>query len=100
VYRLKAPRGVMGREQSGSRYAVVVQSDDLFSSTLIVVPTSRSARDMGHRPRLGIEGEMTQVLVEQVMAVDPVRLGDLVGRLSLGEMREIDVALGTVLALD
>lgn len=99
VYRLKTPRGAMGREQQGPRYAVVVQSDDLFSSTLIVAPTSVSARDAGHRPRVVIEGEWTHVLVEQTMAVDPVRLGDQVGRLPLSDMQDIDDALRLVLDL-
>jgi mRNA interferase MazF len=89
----------MGREQNGARFAVVVQSDDLFSSTLIVAPTSLSARDMDHRPRVMIESEWTHVLVEQVMAVDPTRLGDLVGRLSYGEMQTIDTALRSVMHL-
>jgi mRNA interferase MazF len=93
VHQLKAPRGVMGREQGGARYAVVVQSDDLFSSTLIVAPTSASARDMDHRPRVTIKGGWTNVLVEQIMAVDPARLGDMVGRLSYSEMQQIDTAL-------
>lgn len=33
VYRLRAPKDARGHEQSGSRYAVVVQSDDLPLST-------------------------------------------------------------------
>jgi mRNA interferase MazF len=99
VYRVKTPRGVMGREQDGARFAIVVQSDDLFSSTLIVVPTSRSAREMDHRPQVVVDGESTHVLVEQVMTVDPARLGELVSRVSLGEMQEIDTALRLVLVL-
>jgi mRNA interferase MazF len=39
------------------------------------------------------------VLVEQTTAVDPQRLGDRVGRLSAAAMRDVDVALLTVLDL-
>jgi len=39
-YRLPAPKDVRGHEQSGSRFAAVVQSDDLPLSTLIIAPTS------------------------------------------------------------
>jgi mRNA-degrading endonuclease toxin of MazEF toxin-antitoxin module len=40
VFRLPAPRGTRGHEQSGARYAVVVQADEfLHLSTTIVAPT-------------------------------------------------------------
>ena len=47
----EAPRGARGSEQQGSRYAVIVQSDDLMLSTVLVAPTSRSAppRSFGRR---------------------------------------------------
>ena len=41
----------------------------------------------------------TRVLVEQTTAVSPERLGDSVGRLSAGELRELDTALALVLGL-
>ena len=43
VYRLRAPRRARGYEQTGPRYAVVVQSDQLPLSTLLVAPTSTTA---------------------------------------------------------
>ena len=100
VHRLKAPKGVMGREQSGPRFAVVVQSDDLFVSTLIVVPTSASAVGMTHRAKVTIQGKATHALAEQVMAIDPARLGDRVGRLSMIEMMAVDDALRLTMALN
>ena len=99
VHRLKTPKGVMGREQSGARFAVVVQSDDLFTSTLIVVPTSTSAVDMTHRPKVTVQGRATLALAEQVMTIDPTRLGDRVGRLSIGDMTALDDALRLTMAL-
>ena len=81
VYRLRVPKGV-GHEQRGVRYGVVVQADELLPrSVVIVAPTSRSARPASFRPEVGIAGESTRVLVEQVGAVDSQRLGDLVGLL-------------------
>ncbi|WP_139811621.1 type II toxin-antitoxin system PemK/MazF family toxin, partial [Mycobacterium avium] len=50
VFRLRAPRPARGHEQSGSRYAVVVQSDQLPLSTWLVAPTSTSARAASFRP--------------------------------------------------
>lgn len=99
VHVLKAPKGARGHEQQGRRYAVVVQSDALFSSTTIVAPTSTSAQFSSYRPEIEIEGRRTLVLVDQTRVVDPVRLGPFVGRLDLADMQEVDRALKTVLDL-
>jgi mRNA interferase MazF len=99
VYQLLAPRGIRGREQSGSRYAVVVQSDQLPLSTWVVAPTSTSARAASFRPVVEIVGINTRVLAEQAAAVDPSRLGKSVGFLSFDEMHRVDAALRIVLYL-
>ncbi len=45
LFKLPAPKGAKGHEQRGSRYAVVVQADELLGlSTVLVSPTSASAR--------------------------------------------------------
>ncbi|MGN6337693.1 type II toxin-antitoxin system PemK/MazF family toxin [Mycobacterium sp.] len=100
VFRLHAPRSSRGHEQSGSRYAVVVQSDQLLPlSTWLVAPTSTSARAAAFRPEVEIDGRLTRVLAEQTVAVDPARLGNSVGHLSLEELRRVDAALRIVLDL-
>lgn len=99
VFQLRAPRGNRGHEQSGSRYAVVVQSDQLPLSTWVVAPTSTSARPASFRPEVGIGGVSTRVLAEQAAAVDPGRLGKSVGFLGVDEMRRVDAALRIVLDL-
>lgn len=99
VFRLNAPRGNRGHEQSGSRYAVVVQSDQLPLSTCLVAPTSTSARAASFRPEVEIGGVNTRVLAEQAAAVDPGRLGKSVGSLSFDEMRRVDAALRVFLDL-
>lgn len=99
VYRLNAPRGARGHEQAGSRYAVVVQSDQLPLSTLLVAPTSTSARPATFRPEVKIAGRPTLVLAEQTAAVDPTRLGTTVGHLSFDELRRVEAALRLVLEL-
>ncbi len=99
VHRLRAPRGARGSEQAGSRYAVVVQSDQLPLSTWLVAPTSTSARAASFRPGIEVGGQSTQVLAEQTAAVDPNRLGDQVGHLGQDEMRRVDAALRIVLGL-
>jgi mRNA interferase MazF len=97
--RLRAAREARGREQSGARYAVVVQSDLLPLSTVLVAPTSTSARPASFRPEVVVAGHATRVLAEQTAAVDPTRLGARVGQLTLGEMQQVDAALRIVMAI-
>ena len=98
VFRLPAPRAARGHEQRGARYAVIVQADEFFDlSTVLVAPTSTSARPATFRPTITFAGEDTRVLVEQTTVVDPQRLGSSAGRLDAGELRSIDEALMLVL---
>jgi mRNA interferase MazF len=99
VYRLRAPRNARGHEQSGPRYAVVVQSDQLPLSTLLVAPTSTSSRPASFRPEIEIAGVTTRILAEQTAAVDAGRLGDSVGHLTHDELRRVAAALRLVLEL-
>lgn len=99
VFGLQSARGSRGHEQSGSRYAVVVQSDQLPLSTWLVAPTSTSAHAASFRPEIEVGGVKTRVLTEQTAAVDPGRLGKSVGFLSLDELRRVDAALRVVLKL-
>jgi len=100
VYRFKLPKGV-GHEQHGERFGVVVQADEFLPrSVVLVAPTSTSARPASFRPEIGLDGQTTRVLVEQLGAVDASRLGDLFGHLSPEEQWGVDEALSTVLGLD
>jgi mRNA interferase MazF len=101
LYRLRAPKDARGHEQSGARYAVVVQSDDLPLSTWIIAPTSTGRHAASFRPEIEIGGVKTRVIVEQLTVIDPQhRLGEFVGRLKTVEMHAVDAALRAVLALD
>ena len=99
VYRVRLPAR-RGHEQAGSRYAVIVQADELLGlSTAIVAPTSRSAAPATFRPEIELAGESTRVLVEQLRVLDLDRLGQRAGRLSTQEQRAVDEALALVLDL-
>lgn len=101
VYRLRAPKDARGLEQSGARFAVVVQSDDLPLSTWLVAPTSTGRREASFRPEIVIDGATTRVMVEQLTVIDPeVRLGEFAGRLNSAELHAVDTALLAVLGLD
>ena len=78
---------------------MVVQSDLLPLSTLLVAPTSTQARPASFRPEIQLGGVTTRVVVEQTAAVDPTRLGPLVGHLGGGELDDVSRALHVVLGL-
>ncbi len=79
---------------------MIVQADEfLGSSTVLVAPTSASARPASFRPVIALQDETTRVLVEQVTVVDPQRLGRSAGRLEADELRSVDDALALVLGL-
>jgi mRNA interferase MazF len=100
VFRLRAPRAARGHEQAGARYGVVLQADELISlSTVIVAPTSTRALPASFRPEVEIDGARTRVLVEQLGAVDPSRLGESQGLLARNELHDVDRALAIVLGL-
>ncbi|MBK8458927.1 MAG: type II toxin-antitoxin system PemK/MazF family toxin [Micropruina sp.] len=100
IYRLRANRSAEGHEQRGPRYAVVVQSDDLQLSTMLIAPTSTSVIPTDFRPRIDMDGTATYVLIEQTAAINvETRLGDFAGRLSSAELADVDRALSIVLGL-
>jgi mRNA interferase MazF len=97
VFSLRPNRSTRGHEQSGARYAVVVQSDALPLSTWLVAPTSTSAHAASFRPEIELHGITTRVLAEQAAAIDPRRLGSPAGHLTFDELRRVDAALRVVL---
>ena len=99
LFELTAPRRTRGHEQAGARLCVVVQSDDLPLSTLLVAPTSTSARAASFRPEIDVAGLRARVLAEQTAAVDPTRLGRSIGFLSRDELARVDAALRIVLGI-
>jgi len=100
IFGLPAPRQARGHEQRGARYAVVVQADEFLDlSTVLVSPTSTSARAASFRPEIALNGHETRVLVEQTTVVDPERLGRSAGRLDARELRSVDEAVMLVLGL-
>jgi mRNA interferase MazF len=79
---------------------VIVQADELLGlSTVLVSPTSTSARAASFRPTITLEGTATRILVEQTTVVDPQRLGRSAGRLDAHELQGVDDALALVLGL-
>jgi mRNA interferase MazF len=79
---------------------VVVQADEFLTlSTMLVSPTSTSARPASFRPAITLDGTRTRILVEQTTVVDPGRLGRSAGRLDPEELSAVDEALGLVLGI-
>ncbi len=89
-----------GHVQQGSRFAVIVQADDLMAlSTVLACPTSRSAFPASFHPQVTLLGQPTNILCEMAGAVDARLLGEHVGHVGLEDMRTIDDALLLVLDL-
>ncbi len=100
VVRLAAPRRARGHEQRGARPGVIVQADELLDmSTVLIAPTSRSARAATFRPTIELAGTPTRVLTDQLRVVDAQAVTGSIGRLSHGEMAAVDDALALVLGL-
>lgn len=99
IYRIRLPtRG--GHEQSGRRYGVILQAEELLGlSTAIVAPTSTNAAATTFRPEIELLNARTRILVEQLRAVDVERLGELAGHLTAAEQQAVDEALTLVLDL-
>jgi len=100
IFRLPPRRGTRGHEQRGARFAVIVQAEEFLDlSTMLVAPTSTSARPASFRPSIIVDRRETRVLVEQTTVVDPQRLGLSAGRLDAHELRAVDDALSLILGL-
>ena len=100
VYGLPHDPRARGHEQRGRRLGVVLQSEDLALSTIIVAPTSPRVPERVFRPRITAGGASACVLIEQLRAVDTGRLGTRVGHVSRAELDAVDEALELVLGLD
>ncbi len=99
VHAITLP-GRRGRVQHGSRYAVVVQADDLLAlSTVVICPTSGSAPPASFHPEIALGDQPMRVLCEMVGAVDARALGERVAHLAFDEIRSVDEALLLVLSL-
>lgn len=78
----------------------MAQADEFLGlSTVLVAPTSVSARPASFRPTVELDGGETRVLAEQTTVVDPQRLGPPAGRLDAAEIRAVDEALSLVLGI-
>ena len=99
VHRLPDNRHATGHVQRGPRYCVVVQSDNLMLSTVVVCPTSTSAQPATWRPEVTILGKDTLVLPEQILTADPQKLGKVVDTIPLGQLLDIDAALKLIMGL-
>jgi mRNA interferase MazF len=100
IFRVPTPRATRRREQRGARYAVVVRADEFLAlSTVLVSPTSTSARPASFRPAITLDGTQTRILVEQTTVVDPERLGRSAGRLDASELQSVDEALALIFGI-
>ena len=93
IYRFPSTKSKVAHAQRGARYAVVVQSNGLALSTVLVAPTSTSVRPTSFRPRINMDGTTTYILTEQIAVADLEKLGTFAGKLDAHELAALDQAL-------
>ena len=110
VIRVQLPRpaGRAGREQFGTRPAVVIQEHAATAnlSTVVIVPltSNRSAERLSgsllvHPSDTNVLSVVSVALTQQVRAIDKSRVEAVIGSLSPEEMNEVDGALRRLLSL-
>ena len=99
IQKMLAVRARLYRAALADPEALVQGDEFLPRPVVIVAPTSQSARPASFRPEIGVDGETTRVLVQQIGAVDARWLGERCGHLSPEELWAVDEALMTVLGL-
>jgi mRNA interferase MazF len=106
VWLERPARDLVGHEQQGQRAVVVVSSDAINAGPwplVVVVPLTTHDRGMPLHVALdppdGGLRSRSVALVEQIHAVDRLRLVERWGRVSLSKMRELEDRLRIVLDL-
>jgi mRNA interferase MazF len=96
----------VGREQSGSRPALIVSDNGLNSGPrelVVVIPVTGTARGLPtHIPVIPPEGGLTKpsvIMAEQVRSVSKDRLGHRYGVVTEATMDQVDQILRIVLSL-
>ena len=99
-------KDAIGSEQSGERYAIVLQNDvgNFYSKTVIVAAcTTKNKTKLPTHVNLGRLFKFsefdTTVLLEQIRTIDKERIKHNYGKLPLNKMNKIDEALKVSLSL-
>ena len=95
----------VGSEQGGVRPVMILQNDkgNYFSSTVIIAPmTAKTGKHnlpihvTVYAGEAGI-GRTSMVLLEQIRVLDKSRLGEYIGHLEAGRMKDVEYAMSLVL---
>mgnify|MGYP000783113063 CR=1 FL=1 len=97
----------VGSEQGGVRPVMILQNDkgNYFSSTVIIAPmTAKTGKHnlpihvTVYAGEAGI-GRTSMVLLEQIRVLDKSRLGEYIGHLEAGRMKDVEYAMAVSLGL-
>jgi len=110
VVRVQLPRpaGKAGREQFGTRPAIVIQEDTATAnlSTVVIIPLTSNRSAARFSGSLVVQPSDTNglstvsvALTQQIRAIDKSRVEAVIGSLSTEEMNRVDVALRRLLSL-
>jgi mRNA interferase MazF len=103
---LPAPMGPSGREQLGTKPAIVVQQSPVETSTVVVVPLTSNLQARRFAGSVEIPATTSNglsvtsiALVSQVRAVDKKRVQATLGKLDPPTMADVDSELRNLLGL-
>ena len=85
----------IGHEIKKVRPAVVVSPDDLNRqlATVLIAPLTSTIRNYPFRPTVNINAVKGQIVLDQIRAIDKVRLYSLMGMLSESVQEEVLILL-------
>lgn len=84
VYWVKLDPSV-GSEVKKNRPAVVVSPDEMNRAlrTVIVAPLTHTIKSYPCRETIAFQGDQGQIMLDQMRAVDKVRLGEKIGKIDV-----------------
>ena len=104
--QLPRPQGVPGREQYGTRPAVVIQSDGTNLSTVILVPLTSNQKAMHLDGSFLVSPTSLNgltvdsvVLSHQIRAIDGSRIDSVIGHLDDENLTQLENELRTLTGL-
>ncbi|GAB3236209.1 type II toxin-antitoxin system toxin endoribonuclease PemK [Glycomyces halotolerans] len=100
VYPIDLGEAKRGHEQRGKRLGLVLSNHFDQWSTVMVVPTSTSAKPAVFRPEMVVAGRETLLLVDQMRSIDTHYVtGGLVDFLGQEDMEQVEYAAARYLGL-
>lgn len=89
----------VGSEVNKTRPCVILSPDEMnrYIKTIIIAPLTHTLKPYPSRVICEVKGEKGSVMLDQIRTVDRVRIGDIIGKLSLNEINDIKFVINQML---